>query len=152
MTTRKALEDHYLGGYFDAEPVAKAHFEIVSVRDILEARIKGREMALWLGFSHMKAALIAVTVSELARNIAQYASPGQITLAAIFKDSRYGMLIVARDHGPGIPDVDLALQEGYSTSSQLGMGLTGVHRAMDEFSITSGIGEGTVVTAVKWLR
>ena len=151
MTKPRALEERFLNGDVFSEPVAEVSFEISSVRDVLEARTKARDLALWIGFSHVQAALISVVVSELARNIAQYANSGRITLAAVFRASRHGIVVIARDEGPGIPDLDLAVQEGYSTSGQLGMGLAGVRKGMSEFYITSKVGEGTTVIATKWL-
>ena len=118
--------------------------------DILAARQKGRAMAAELGFSAGSLTLIATAISELARNIVLYARRGEIILGRVEEDGRSGIVVTARDDGPGIPDIGLAMRSGYSTSGSLGLGLPGVRRLMDEFEIASEIRKGTVVTAKKW--
>jgi serine/threonine-protein kinase RsbT len=118
--------------------------------DIVTARQKGREMASQLGFSAADLALIATAISELARNIVLYAKEGEIVLGLSENGDRRGITVVARDEGPGIPDVERALQEGYSTSRSLGLGLPGVRRLMDDFHITSEVGSGTTVVVTRW--
>lgn len=120
--------------------------------DILAARQKGRALASELGFSNSSLTMIATAISELARNIVLYAKRGEIVLRRVEEDGRAGIVVVARDEGPGIPDINLAMQTGYSTSGSLGLGLPGVRRLMDEFSIASEAGKGTSVTATKWKR
>ncbi|MBV9950282.1 MAG: anti-sigma regulatory factor [Myxococcales bacterium] len=119
--------------------------------DIVTARQKGRELAAAFGFSSTEQTLIALAISELARNALQYAKKGEIVLSSLTGDRR-GIEVVARDDGPGIPDVELALQDGYSTGRSLGLGLPGARRVMDEFHIDSAPGRGTTVTVRKWLR
>lgn len=119
-------------------------------RAIVEARQRGRAMALKSDFSPGSATLIATAISELARNILLYAGRGEIHLQPLERGLRRGIAVTARDHGPGIPDVGQALEDGYSTSGRLGLGLPGVRRLMDEFDVASGIGIGTTVKAVKW--
>lgn len=123
---------------------------IHSDADIVIARQKGRELANRLGFTATDAALVATAISELARNIVSYAQQGDITLAVVNHGDQKGISVVARDEGPGIPDVERALQDGYSTSRSLGMGLPGVRRLVDEFEIVSKLGGGTTVTVRKW--
>jgi serine/threonine-protein kinase RsbT len=118
--------------------------------DILSARQKGRTLASEMGFSTGNLTLIATAISELARNIVLYARRGEIVLSRIEEDGRMGIAVTARDEGPGIPDIGLAMQSGYSTSGSLGLGLPGVRRLMDEFGIDSSPGKGTIVTAKKW--
>jgi serine/threonine-protein kinase RsbT len=118
--------------------------------DIVTARQKGRELARELGFTSTDLALIATAISELARNIILYANTGQIVLAVSENGTKRGIQVVARDDGPGIPDVERALEEGFSTSRSLGLGLSGVRRLMDEFDIVSEVGRGTTVTVKKW--
>ncbi len=118
--------------------------------DIVTARQKGRELARDLGFTSTDLALIATAISELARNIILYANTGQIVLSVVENGTRRGLKVVARDDGPGIPDIERALEEGFSTSRSLGLGLSGVRRLMDEFDIVSEIGSGTTVTVKKW--
>jgi serine/threonine-protein kinase RsbT len=105
-----------------------------------------------LGFGSLDLTLIATAISELGRNILLYAGRGEILLSRTNRAGQEGITIVARDNGPGIPDVELAMQDGYSTSRGLGVGLPGTRRLMDEFQIASAPGEGTTVTIKKWMR
>jgi len=125
---------------------------IGSDSDILIARGQGRALAARLGFPSSDLALIATTISELARNILRYAGSGEIAVQPIDDGHKPGILVIARDRGPGISDVRKALQDGYSTSGGLGLGLPGVRRLMDEFEIASEPGKGTTVTVKKWKR
>ncbi|WP_047150579.1 anti-sigma regulatory factor [Aneurinibacillus tyrosinisolvens] len=118
--------------------------------DIVVARQSGRDLAKSLGFGEVDQARITTAISELARNIYLYAKKGEIELAALSEGDRVGIQIISRDNGPGIRDVMKALEDGYSTSGGLGAGLPGVKRLMDEFSIESSEGKGTVIRAVKW--
>src|ERR1041384_8845863 len=112
----------------------KAVIPIRTVMDIVTARQHGRELALQSGFSETESTLIATIISELARNIVLYAQTGEIVLGkAHGSESQHGVIIISRDHGPGIPDVQRALVGGYSTSGGLGLGLCGVRRMVDEF-------------------
>jgi serine/threonine-protein kinase RsbT len=121
--------------------------------DVVTARQKGREIAAGVGFSRTETTLIATVISELARNIVQFAERGEILVCPVEEADRKGVMIVARDIGPGIPDVRSALQDGYSTyRGGLGLGLPGSRRLMDEFDIISEVGKGTTVTMIKWLR
>ena len=121
---------------------------IRSDTDIVIARQKGRALAAQLGFSSTDQTLIATAISEVARNILRYAKTGEIRFQAE-TNGKAGITIVAHDEGPGIPDVAVALQNGYSTSGSLGMGLPGTKRIMDEFTIASEVGKGTTVTMKK---
>ena len=103
-----------------------------------------------LGFSGTDLTLIPTAISELARNIVLYAKSGEIILSPIQRGDRKGISVVAQDEGPGIPDLRRALQDGYSTSRSLGLGLPGVRRLMDEFEIVSEVNRGTKVTVKKW--
>jgi serine/threonine-protein kinase RsbT len=118
--------------------------------DIVVARQSGRDLAKSLGFGEVDQARITTAISELARNIYLYAKKGEIELASLSEGDRVGIQIISRDNGPGIKDVMKALEDGYSTSGGLGAGLPGVKRLMDEFSIESSEGKGTVIRAVKW--
>lgn len=117
--------------------------------DIVAARQKGRELAAARGFSNTQQTLIATAISEIARNIVAYARRGEIVFATSEHHGRPCISVVARDEGPGIPDVDAAMRDGYSTSHGLGMGLPGAKRLMDEFDLVSAIGQGTTVTMKK---
>ena len=119
-------------------------------RDIIAARHHARALAHDAGFGLADLAIIATAISELGQNVLRYARAGTLEIEIIHDGARRGIVIVAADHGPGIPDVELALQDGYSTSGRLGLGLPGVRRLMDDFTITSEMGRGTTVTATKW--
>jgi serine/threonine-protein kinase RsbT len=118
--------------------------------DIVAARQRGREMAGELGFSGTDLTLIATSISELARNIVLYAKSGEIVMKAVQQGDRKGILVVARDEGPGISDVARALNDGFSTSRSLGLGLPGVRRLMDEFEISSEVDHGPTVKVKQW--
>lgn len=124
--------------------------EVRADSDIVTARMHGRDMALQLGFPSGSATLIATAISELARNILLYAGSGELTLTPMRGTNRCGIIVVARDAGPGIADLERALKDGYSTSGRLGLGLPGVRRLVDEFTIDSKLGQGTTVVVKKW--
>ena len=133
----------------------EASTTVVSIRsdaDIVAARLKGRELARSLGFSAGDATLVATAISELARNVVQYAIRGEVALWPVTSGRSRGIAISVRDEGPGIPDVDRALEDGFSTSGRLGLGLPGVRRLMDEIDIESTPGRGTIICATKWRR
>ncbi len=123
---------------------------ILADSDIVLARQKARQLAGEIGFSVTELAVIATAVSELARNVVLYARHGEVVLRLVDQGERRGIVVAARDDGPGIPDLTKAMQSGYSTSGSLGLGLPGVKRLMDEFEIVSEVGKGTTVTAKKW--
>jgi serine/threonine-protein kinase RsbT len=119
-------------------------------KDIVIARQQGRSLAAALGFSSGDATLVATAISELARNIVSYATSGEIVLTPLNGFARQGIQVIARDEGPGIPDIQQALRDGFSTSGSLGIGLPGVRRLVDEFQIVSEDSRGTTVTVKKW--
>lgn len=131
---------------------SEAIVPITSDLDIVTARQRGRALASQLGYSTTDATLIATAISELARNIVRYAKRGEIVVASTINGNKPGIVIVARDAGPGIANVPRAMMGGYSTSGGLGLGLPGVRRLMDEFEITSALGQGTTVTIRRWKR
>ena len=120
--------------------------------DIVNARQKGRELAAAVGFSNTDQTLLATAISELARNIVSYAGRGVIVLRDAEENGRKGIVVEASDQGPGIPDPELAMRDGYSTGNSLGVGLPGARRLVDEFALVSSVGVGTTVTLKKWLR
>ena len=120
--------------------------------DIVAARQKGREVAARIGIAGTDLTLIATAISEVARNIVEYAGSGEVRIGAIAKGGRTGVMVVASDQGPGIPDIELALRDGFSTGKSLGLGLPGARRLMDEFDIVSEVGKGTTITMRKWRR
>jgi len=104
-----------------------------------------------LDFGPSDLAVITTVISELARNLLLYARNGSIICWLIEKGQKKGIVIQALDEGPGIPDIETAMKDGYSTSGGLGLGLPGVRRMMDEFAIVSRKGQGTTVTTIKWM-
>lgn len=123
---------------------------IASELDIMKARQEVRAQAQILGFSLVDQTRITTAVSELVRNIVKYAVKGNIDIEVFENGSRKGLRIVCRDEGPGIPDIDLAMTEGYTTGKGLGYGLPGTKRLVDQFEIWSEVGKGTRVTIIKW--
>ena len=136
----------------DPHGPADVRVPVQSDIDIVAARQKGRALATRLGFSSSDATIVATAISELARNIVLYAKRGEIALTATTNGEHRGLIIVACDEGEGIADVRQAMQDGYSTSGRMGVGLPGVKRLMDDFEIASVVGKGTVVTVKKWGR
>ena len=131
---------------------AEIRVPIEREEDVVVARQKGRELAAAAGFSVTDRTIIALAISEIARNIVSYAYRGELTLCQLDDGIRTGILIIAEDEGPGIPDIELAMRDGYSTAKSLGVGLPGTKRIMDEFELTSTPGKGTKVTMKRWLR
>ncbi len=119
--------------------------------DIVIARQKGREIAKEFGFADIDQALIATAISELTRNIISYAQTGNLSLEHVQKNGKDGVLVISKDEGPGIEDIVLAMQDGFSTTKSLGLGLPGVRRLMDDFEIQSSLGKGTTIFATKWM-
>ncbi|WP_228389296.1 sigma-70 family RNA polymerase sigma factor [Cumulibacter manganitolerans] len=119
--------------------------------DLVQARQAARELAAHLGFAKVELTVIATAVSEMARNVLKFAGSGTITLSAL-EQGRRGFRVVVADRGPGIPDLEAAVRDGYSTYRGLGLGLGGARRLMDEFDVVSRPGRGTIVTMTKWLE
>jgi serine/threonine-protein kinase RsbT len=120
--------------------------------DIVLACQKGRVLAERLGMPGNDQVVVVIAISEVARNIINYADCGEIVLSAFGQNGRSGISIVARDEGPGILDIERALQDGYSTGGGLGLGLAGAKRLMDEFQVLSQPGKGTTIVMKKWSR
>ncbi|HEX6421335.1 MAG TPA: anti-sigma regulatory factor [Acidimicrobiales bacterium] len=127
-----------------------ARLAIATDGDIVLARQTGRELAGKMGCSASDATLIATAISEVARNIVSYAGSGEVHIEVVAHDGRNAIEVTARDEGPGIPDLDLAMQDGWSSGRGLGLGLPGARRLMDEFEIDSRVGKGTCVVMRKW--
>jgi serine/threonine-protein kinase RsbT len=125
--------------------------EVVKADDIVAARQAGHQLARGLGFSLTDVTMIATAISEVARNITSYAGSGQIHVTVQNRDGRRALVVRAEDDGPGIVDVDRAFEDGYSTGSGLGLGLPGARRLMDEMTVKSTPGHGTVVEMWKWI-
>jgi len=120
--------------------------------DIIKAVFEAKDISRAAGFSKNSLWMVAIAVSELARNIFKYAGQGVIFIAPLNTPDRQGIEIRAEDNGPGIEDTEKAMQEHFSTGNTLGLGLSGVKRIMDEFTITSSPGNGTKITARKWSK
>jgi serine/threonine-protein kinase RsbT len=120
--------------------------------DVVTARQRARVLVSGLRFSISELTLIATAISEVARNIVTYAGRGEIVLRIVQRGPRRGLLVIARDQGPGIADIARAMEDGYSTSRSLGLGLPGSKRLMDEFELASELGKETEVTMTKWER
>ena len=126
---------------------------IESDADVVTARQRARELAVELELSSTDQTLLATAISEVARNITTYARRGEVTVAIVRDGAgRRGIRVVATDEGPGIEDIERAMQDGYTTGGGLGLGLPGARRLVDDFVLDSAPGRGTTVTLVKWSR
>jgi serine/threonine-protein kinase RsbT len=124
--------------------------QVAKSDDIVVARQAGRDLAESLGFSLTDLTLIATAISEVARNITSYTNGGEVRVSTVEQQGRIGLVVEAVDFGPGIADVDRALEDGYSTRAGMGLGLPGARRLMDEFEVQSAVGRGTTVIMRKW--
>jgi serine/threonine-protein kinase RsbT len=131
-------------------PVGQLRVAIVADVDIVTARSEGRKLAEQLGCSSTDSTLVATAISEVARNITNHAGRGEIAISALAIDGRNAIEVVATDEGPGIPDIERAMQDGWSTGAGLGLGLPGASRLMDHFEVHSEVGVGTTVVMRKW--
>jgi serine/threonine-protein kinase RsbT len=126
---------------------------IESDADVVTARQRARQLAGELELTSTDQTLLATAISEVARNITTYAARGEVLLSVVHDDDgRVGIQVVARDEGPGIENVELALQDGYTSGTGLGLGLPGARRLVDDFQIETAPGQGTKVTLVMWGR
>ncbi|MGX9788928.1 anti-sigma regulatory factor [Mycobacterium sp. MMS18-G62] len=119
--------------------------------DIVTARQAGHELARHLGFSLTDVTMIATAISEIARNITSYAGRGEVRVGVQYREGRQALVVRAEDDGPGIADIERALEDGYSTGRGLGLGLPGARRLMDRLIVESSPGKGTVVEMWKWI-
>ena len=123
---------------------------IQSAEDVVGIRQAVRQRAVELGFNLIDQTKIVTAASELARNTVQYGGGGRLIIEGLEEGGRRGLRLTFEDQGPGIPDVELALRDGYTTGGGLGLGLGGARRLANEFYIQSRPGEGTRVTVVRW--
>jgi serine/threonine-protein kinase RsbT len=119
--------------------------------DIVAARQAGHELARQLGFSLTDVTMIATAISEIARNITSYAGRGEVRVGLQYRDGRQALVVRAEDDGPGIADIERALEDGYSTGRGLGLGLPGARRLMDRLIVESAPGKGTIIEMWKWI-
>jgi serine/threonine-protein kinase RsbT len=145
-------EELFIVTSISEEIVSEFRVPVCRDTDIMLACQKGRALAEQLGMTSNDQVIVTIAISEVARNIVNYAGRGEVVLSAVGRDGRLGITIVARDEGPGILDVERALQGGHSTGGGLGLGLAGAKRLMDEFRILSQPGKGTTVFMQKWKR
>ena len=126
-------------------------YKLYNQTDVGYAALEARKYAEKVGFLSTAQYMVSAAVSELARNIIVYAKEGSIQLSAITKESKTGIEVIAEDHGPGILDIEKAMQEEYSTGGTLGVGLPGTKRLMDFFEIDTTRKRGTKITIRKWI-
>jgi serine/threonine-protein kinase RsbT len=127
--------------------------EVMSIQssaDVVLVRQAVRQCAVDLKLSLVDQTKLVTAASELARNTLDYGGGGTVTIETIDNGNRRGVRLIFADQGPGIPDIELALKDGYTTGNGLGMGLSGTKRLVNEFDIVSKVGEGTIVTIIKW--
>jgi serine/threonine-protein kinase RsbT len=118
--------------------------------DVVIVRQKVRAISVDLKFSLVDQTKMVTAASELARNVLIYGGGGTVAIEVLLREQRSGLRLTFEDQGPGIPDIELALQDGYTSGSGLGMGLGGARRLVNEFEITSRVGEGTRVIITRW--
>jgi serine/threonine-protein kinase RsbT len=123
---------------------------LVSGEQVVSARQAVRKWAVELGFSLVDQTKIVTAASELARNAVQHGGGGELLIEPVAHGSRQGLRLTFQDQGPGIPDIDLAMKEGYTSAGGLGLGLPGARRLSNEFSIASTPGHGTRVVITRW--
>ena len=127
-------------------------FTILKGTDLLRARHSARKHAREIGLEADEVLKLETATSELTRNMLSYAGGGMVKVEQIASEKRKGIRITFQDDGPGIPDIRLALREGYTTNRGLGLGLPGARRLVDDFKIDSKIGRGTRIVIVKWMK
>jgi serine/threonine-protein kinase RsbT len=128
----------------------KESMSIIREIDVIPFRNRLKEYAVKIGMSLVNQTKLITAASELARNMLKYADGGKVSIEVVNKGRENGIRLVFTDEGPGIPDINLAMKDGYSTGKSLGLGLPGTKRLVSEFSIASEVGKGTTVTVIKW--
>jgi serine/threonine-protein kinase RsbT len=123
---------------------------ITSPDDLIRVRQTTRALSIQLGFSLVEQTKMVTAASELARNAMTFGGGGTVRLEILLDNGRKGLRLVFEDHGPGIPDIDLAMKDGYTSGNGLGLGLGGSKRLVNEFEISSRVGEGTRVSVTRW--
>lgn len=123
---------------------------IATVEDVVRVRQRVRDVAVRLGFSLVDQTKLVTAASELARNTVVYGLGGTVLIEMVASGGREGVRLTFEDRGPGIADLERALQDGYTTGTGLGLGLSGARRLSQEFNLTSRVGEGTRVTIARW--
>ena len=135
-----------------ADALALETMPLRSSQDVVRARQRVRDVAVGMGFSLVEQTKLVTAASELARNTVEYGRGGDMTIERVDAPGSPGIRLVFSDQGPGIPDIELALRDGYTTGGGLGMGLGGARRLVSEMTIDSTPGAGTRITVTKWKR
>ncbi len=141
------------GPQIESANVTVMNTELVAISSdetVMTARQKGRELGMSVGIKGSDLTLLATAISEIARNIVQYAGRGEMEFRSVVRGGKRGLKIIARDKGPGIDDVAQAMRDGFTTSRGMGLGLPGARRLMDDFEIFSEAGKGTTISMIKW--
>jgi serine/threonine-protein kinase RsbT len=125
---------------------------ITTSDDVVRARQLARTLAVTCGLSLVDQTKLVTAASELARNTLSYGGGGTMEARLVERAGRRGVRLSFADEGPGIPDLDLALRDGWSSGSGMGLGLSGARRLVDEFDLSTAVDAGTTVTVVKWAR
>jgi serine/threonine-protein kinase RsbT len=128
----------------------KESMTLIRETDVIPFRNRIKEAAAKIGMGLVNQTKLITAASELARNMLKYAKGGKVLIEVISKGRENGIRLVFRDEGPGIPDIALAMKDGYSTGKSLGLGLPGTKRLVSEFNIETELGKGTIVTVIKW--
>lgn len=123
---------------------------IVRELDVVPFRNRVKEYAVKIGMSLVNQTKLITGASELVRNMLKYAKGGVVRIEVISKGRDNGIRLIFEDKGPGIPDIQKAMTDGFTTGKSMGLGLPGTKRLMNEFDIQSEVGKGTVVTVIKW--
>jgi serine/threonine-protein kinase RsbT len=136
-------------GIFDMAVVSTETVPVLSEADVVTVRRRVRETTAQLGFGLVDQTKVVTAASELARNTLIHGKGGEMTMETL-NGPRTGLRLIFQDKGPGIRDIDLALRDGFTTGSGLGLGLGGAKRLVNEFEVNSRPGEGTKVMVVRW--
>jgi serine/threonine-protein kinase RsbT len=128
----------------------QAHFQLASDLDVLAARRGVRDWARDIGLTVLDSTKVVTATSELARNTVVHGGGGVMCLEVVRQADRQGLRVTFQDHGPGIPEIDLAMKDGYTTAGGMGIGLPGARRLVNDFQMSSTPGDGTCVTIVRW--
>lgn len=130
--------------------LSSSTLKLTGNEDIVQVRQAVRAIAVELGFSLVDQTKLVTAASELARNTVTYGGGGTLLIEGLNEGVRRGIKLTFEDHGPGIPDIELAMKDGYTTGGGLGLGLGGAKRLVNEFDISSRPGEGTRVVIARW--
>lgn len=128
----------------------KEDFLIVKEQDVVPFRNRVKDAAVKIGMGILNQTKLITAASELVRNLLKYGGGGMVIIESVNNGRENGIRLIFADKGPGIPDVSLAMKDGYSTGKSLGLGLPGTKRLVNEFDIQSTVGVGTTVTIIKW--